>query len=56
MNQEMLNKIEIYLWERIKQMRRRKPKSYTNKIRKHECEYLLKKINEWKKNYEENNE
>ena len=37
--------LKEYLNSRIELMKKRKPKSYTNRIRKHECQYLLNEIN-----------
>lgn len=39
-----INLIKEYLIKRMKKMKKHKPKSYTNKIRYHECKYLLNYI------------
>lgn len=44
------NYLKEYLKKRIEQMATHKPKSYTNRIRKHECKLLLKKIELYEKN------
>lgn len=42
--------LKEYLQKRIEKMKTHKPKSYTNKIRRHECQLLLKTIEIYEEN------
>lgn len=43
----LCNYLKEYLTKRIEQLKKHKPKSYSNKLRKEECYYLLNVIKKY---------